>query len=182
MQRRQDAMLQLVEKIRRVHQRQRHPRDRVFFQQRVDVFRHQKRPPQPHRLHREAFRFQPLRQQRNLRRAPRTVCSFHHDQRSAQLFRLHARQRYAVKMSRQRRRAVRRGWRRRFARALRAAASRVMRRGFHTGPSPCRLGAKRPRSTRCCTNSRICFCRRFTVIVPSITTNLSESTIESYCS
>ena len=63
--------------------------------------RHQKRPAQAHRLHGESFRFKPFRQQRNLRRPPRAVRAFEHEQRSAEFFQLHARKRHAIKTRRQ---------------------------------------------------------------------------------
>jgi len=72
-QRGQDPVLHLIEKVRRVHQRQREPRHRVLGEQLIDVAPHQIRTPQAARLHRESFRLQPLLQQGNLRGPPGAV-------------------------------------------------------------------------------------------------------------
>ena len=193
--RRQNTMLDLVEKIRCVHQRQRQARHGVFRQQFVDVASHQIRAAQSAGLYGESFGFQPLLQQRNLRRAPGAVHAFDHDQAAGDFAGIKADQRlrqkntatsssspgaagFAAAGSGAPRRCVsvrRHGWRARIFLSLFPDQACLLR-------TPERAGAKRFRSIFDATMSRICFCSLFTGSVPSSTTKLSESTILSYSS
>src|SRR6267143_1808678 len=87
---RDDAMLELIVETGRVHQRERHAGDRILGEQCVNIFRHQARTAQAHRLDRKTFRLEPFGQQRDLRGAAGTVHAFDYDQRTAEFFIVYA--------------------------------------------------------------------------------------------
>src|SRR2546422_10536070 len=187
-QRGENAVLHLVEEIRRVHQPERQPRHRVFRQQLIDIFSDEIGPAQPAGLYRETFGLQPLLEQSNLRGPAGAAHPFKYRERAGDFARIEADERLSKKGLRDaiiaRRRLVRgRGWgrcsgghRRRLGRDWLLLAFR----GAHSATS--RRGANRFKSIFSATIARICFCNLFTGNVPSSTTKLSLSTILSYSS
>ena len=171
-QRGDDAVLELVVEIGGVHQRERHPCNRIFGQQRVDIFRHQAGTAQPHGLHGEAFGLQPFRQQGNLSRAARSVHAFYDDKGPAEFLVVQARKGQTI---------IARGGARGKRPFFRVAVLSIRFRGFHRALRADFLGANRAKSMRAFTIWRICFCSEFTGSVPSITTKRSDSIISSYC-
>ena len=132
-------MFELIVEIGRIHQRKRHPRDRVFGEQRVNIFRHQARTAQAHRLDGEAFGLQPFGQQRDLGGAAGAVHALNYDQRAAEFLIIHARKGQSVVASG---RSGRRGS------LLEVTVSAIGPRFFHRGLRAAFLGAKRDRSMR----------------------------------
>src|SRR5690349_8490930 len=180
-----NAVLDLVEKIRGIHQGQREARDSVFGEKFVDITAHKIRTPQAAGLHSKTFGFEPFLQQGDLRGTARAVHPFNHDEAAGDFAGIESDQRLAKKILlsgifRGRSRLCRRRRRGRFRCDGRCGLFFFLIGHAHSVTSA--RGAKRLRSILEATMSRICFCNLLTGIVPSRTTKLSVSTILSYSS
>src|SRR5208283_1793167 len=80
-----DAMLELVEEIGGVHERQGEPSNGVLGEELIDVAANKIRTTQAAGLHREAFRLKPFLEECDLGGATRTVHAFNDDQSAVEI-------------------------------------------------------------------------------------------------